>query len=206
MSNTAEIAIAYGVVASGASASSHDGAADWETLMAAVQEGDSRAYERLLREVRPFLRTIAQRKLGNSSDAEDAVQDTLLSIHRLRHIFDPRRPLRPWMAEICRRRCVDQLRSRGRSARRHVQFGTLTGSLAAPKASEAPSWPLEANELHAAVAQLPRSQREALEFVKLGEMTLAEASAVSGRPVGAIKVATHRAIRALRLQFNAAPA
>jgi RNA polymerase sigma-70 factor (ECF subfamily) len=38
--------------------------------------------------------------------------------------------------------------------------------------------------------------------VKLKEMSLAEASAVSGQSVGALKVNTHRALKTLRALFR----
>ena len=46
--------------------------------------------------------------------------------------------------------------------------------------------------------QLPPRQRQALEALKLKEMSLKEAAEVSGQSVGALKVNTHRAIKALR--------
>jgi len=52
------------------------------------------------------------------------------------------------------------------------------------------------------VESLPKTQREALELVKLKEMSLAEASAVSGQSVGALKVSVHRAIKTLRLKMG----
>ena len=42
---------------------------------------------------RSFLIGLAYRILGSLADAEDAVQDTLLAIHTLRHTFDPDRPI-----------------------------------------------------------------------------------------------------------------
>jgi RNA polymerase sigma-70 factor (ECF subfamily) len=41
-------------------------------------------------------------------------------------------------------------------------------------------------------------QREAVDLVKLKEMTLAEASGVSGQSVAALKVNIHRAIKRMR--------
>ena len=41
-------------------------------------------------------------------------------------------------------------------------------------------------------------QKEALELVKLKEMSLAEASAASGQTVGALKVNVHRAMTRLQ--------
>jgi DNA-directed RNA polymerase specialized sigma24 family protein len=52
--------------------------------------------------------------------------------------------------------------------------------------------------LKQALRALPAGQREAIEMLKLREMSLKEASAASGMSIGALKVATHRAISALR--------
>jgi RNA polymerase sigma-70 factor (ECF subfamily) len=52
--------------------------------------------------------------------------------------------------------------------------------------------------LRKAVAGLPESQRTAIELTKLQELSLSEAAARSGMSVTALKVATHRAVKALR--------
>jgi DNA-directed RNA polymerase specialized sigma24 family protein len=53
-------------------------------------------------------------------------------------------------------------------------------------------------ELKEAIATLPPIQRDAIQMLKLGEMSLKEAAAASNTTVGALKVATHRAMTALR--------
>jgi RNA polymerase sigma-70 factor (ECF subfamily) len=53
-----------------------------------------------------------------------------------------------------------------------------------------------------AIRSLPRGQRQAIELLKLKELSLKEAAAASGSSVGALKVATHRAIVALRRTLN----
>ncbi len=45
-------------------------------------------------------------------------------------------------------------------------------------------------------------QKEALELVKLKEMSLVEASAASGQSVALLKVNIHRAIKKLRLNLT----
>ena len=60
-----------------------------------------------------------------------------------------------------------------------------------------------AERLRAAVAELPPAQRTALRLAKIEDLSLAEASARSGMSVGALKVATHRAMHALRRRFGA---
>jgi RNA polymerase sigma-70 factor (ECF subfamily) len=53
-----------------------------------------------------------------------------------------------------------------------------------------------------AVEQLPVRQRDAMRMLKLEEMSLQEAAAVSGMSVAALKVATHRAMKRLREMFR----
>lgn len=173
----------------------------WETLMAAAQDGDERAYATLLQALLPTLRGVTRRRLGNRADAEDAVQDTLLCIHRLRGTWDRSRPLRPWVVAICERRCVDRMRATGRRSAQETsieEFGEALPAAAAPEGeARAAAW-----QLRQAIATLPSRQREALRLAKLEGLSLAEASARSGMTVGAMKVATHRALQALRRRLG----
>ena len=174
----------------------------WDAWMAAAQGGDARAYDALLRAALPLLRAVARRRLFDAAEAEDAVQDALLTIHRLRHTYDP---ARPWLVAICDRRCIDRLRARGRRSGRETPIDILGETLAAPLGGEGDGEAqVAAAQLRAAVAELPESQRAALLLAKLEGLSLAEASARSGLSVGALKVATHRALRTLRRRLGTA--
>ena len=170
---------------------------DWSVYMARAQAGDREAYRRLLEDVAPYLRSIAARHFRNSGDIEDAVQEVLLTVHAVRHTYDPARPFGPWLVAIANRRVVDGLRRQGRSRAREVALETEHETFAAPEANyhEAAS---EARALREAVESLPSGQRDAIRMLKLQEMSLKEAAAVSGMTVAALKVATHRALRGLR--------
>jgi RNA polymerase sigma-70 factor (ECF subfamily) len=176
----------------------------WSRLMAAAQAGDGRAYEYLLRECLPLLRTICRARLRDANEAEDAVQDTLLTIHRARDSYNAARPFRPWLVAIAERRALDRVRSRGRRAGREVAM-EAAGEIASDErgAEAALDAQRAAATLRAAVQDLPTSQRTALGLTKIEDLTLAEASRRSGISVGALKVATHRAIGALRRRFRA---
>jgi RNA polymerase sigma-70 factor (ECF subfamily) len=175
----------------------------WSALMAAAQAGDSRAYDMLLRECLPLLRAVCRARLRDAADVEDAVQDALLTIHRVRHTYDPSRPFRPWLAAIAQRRALDRGRSRGRSAAREVEIDAA-GEVAAPgRDAEAElGLRMESARLRQAVGELPTAQRTALGLTKIEDLSLAEASGRSGMSVGALKVATHRALRSLRRRFG----
>ncbi len=170
--------------------------------MAAAQAGDARAYDRLLRAALPLLRAVARRRINDFAEAEDAVQDALVTIHQLRHVYDPERPIRPWFIAIAERRAVDRLRRRGRRAGRENPLDDYRETLAAPQANTGEQG-IAARQLRSAVASLPPAQRTALALAKLEDLSLAEASRRSGMSVGALKVATHRAVKTLRRRFGA---
>jgi RNA polymerase sigma-70 factor (ECF subfamily) len=173
----------------------------WESWMIAAQAGDARAYDLLLRDCLPLLRAVARRRLRDAHEAEDAVQDTLLTIHRMLAAYDPSRPLRPWIVAIAERRCIDRLRRHGRGAGRETPIDDHAETLAAP-VTETGETRIAGRELRDAVAGLPESQRTALRLAKFEDLPLAEAARRSGLSVGALKVATHRALKTLRRRLG----
>jgi RNA polymerase sigma factor (sigma-70 family) len=172
-------------------------ASDWSHLMGRAQQGDRDAYHRLLTEVTPYLRALARRNGVMSAEVEDVVQDTLLTVHTIRHTYDPRRPIGPWLVTIARRRIVDRLRRRQRRAaveaafeRSHETFATVEANLYAPS--------VDTGGLRQAIERLPAGQRQAVILLKLREMSLKEAARESGMTATSLKVAAHRGLKALR--------
>jgi RNA polymerase sigma factor (sigma-70 family) len=175
----------------------------WSGLMAAAQDGDRTAYERLLREILPFLRALASRQ-HRADRAEEVVQEVLLTVHRVRHTYDPARPFRPWLAAIARRRSVDALRRRARTERHEVFDETAYETFADPGANRPVEVSAATEGLSEAIAGLSRTQREAIELLKLRELSLREAASLSGRSIAALKVNVHRAIKSLRKRLEGA--
>lgn len=179
-------------------AADRDEKAEWRRLMAAAQDGDGASYRRLLAELAPVLRRVVVRRWrGTAEDAEDVLQDVLLSIHAVRHTYDPARPLMPWLMAIVHHRVADAAR---RSGRRAGEFAVANleetfGEVAANSQWESPA---DGDALRKAVSGLPAGQRRAIEMLKLKEMSLKQASAASGMSVAALKVAVHRAVKSLR--------
>jgi RNA polymerase sigma-70 factor (ECF subfamily) len=104
----------------------------------------------------------------------------------------------PWVLAIVRHRLADDAR---RYARRRAY--ELTAADANVTFDEVPANTSEevvgdVDALANAVRALPAGQRQAIELLKLKEMSLKEASAMTGLSVGALKLATHRAISTLR--------
>lgn len=91
---------------------------EWAAWMRSAIEGDSYAYHKFLTAVTPHLRAIARRRCdqfgASASEAEEVVQEVLLTIHLKRGTWDSSRPLGPWISAIVRNKVVDSLRRRGR--------------------------------------------------------------------------------------------
>lgn len=166
--------------------------------MVAAQAGDQATYARLLREIAPFLRAIIRRQGVRADEVEDVVQDTLLTLHRVRHTYDPGRPFLPWLAAIARRRAIDGMRRTGRIGTNEQSSPDTLETFADPRANEDTETEDRRDWLRNAMEALPPKQRLALELVKLKDMSVVEAASASGQSAGAVKVNVHRALRTLQ--------
>ena len=176
---------------------------EWSPWMAAAQDGDADAYRRLLHGITPLLRRVAARRLygASAADVEDVVQDVLLSLHAVRHTYDPARPFVPWLMAIERHRLGDWIR-RSRRRASEIAVNSLEETFADQAANTEDEEAFDGREIHAAVAGLPKAQRTAIELLKLNEMSLKEAAARTGMTETALKVATHRGMKTLRRLFG----
>jgi RNA polymerase sigma-70 factor (ECF subfamily) len=169
----------------------------WQRQMQAAQDGDKAAYHALLTDIVPLLRAVVQRKWRNPQDAEDIIQDILLSVHAVRCTYDPQRPFLPWVLTIARRRIADAARRSSRSAYETTvdvmpkPFPVLKRRMSKkPRDYWAAAW-------HA-LADLTVGQRKAVDLLKLQGLSLKEASAITGKSVAALKVNVHRGLKALQ--------
>ena len=135
-------------------------ARDWSGLMARAQDGDRHAYRALLEDMTPYLRALAARCFKAPGDIEDAVQDVLLTVHAVRHAYDPHRPFGPWLVAIANRRIIDRLRREMRSRSREVEL-TAEHETSSPHPANLRCDETSVDEaaLHAAIENLPPDQR-----------------------------------------------
>ena len=174
-------------------------------LMRQAQAGDGGAYATLLHELTPRIRRVITRQRGfaGHADVEDLVQDVLLSVHSVRATYDASRPLMPWVLAIVHHKLVDGARRYARTARREVGLDDMGVTIAEPATNPDQGRADDVEPVQEAVRALPAGQRQAIELLKLQELSLKEAAARSGTSVGALKVATHRAMAALRKALGA---
>ena len=133
--------------------------------------------------------------------AEDIVQDVLLTVHRVRHTYRPGLPVKPWLAAIVARRSIDAMRRSGRIGAVETHNPIAAETYADPQANHEAAGDSR-RQLKQMMSALSPGQREALDLVKLQEMSLVEASEASGQSVSSLKVNIHRAIKKLRLKLG----
>lgn len=173
-------------------------------LMRAAQEGDSAAYVALLGDVASLLRRVvgARRNYLTEADQEDIVQEILLGVHTARTTFDPARPFLPWLMAIAHNRMADAARRYHRHAAREETLDDADVTFSTEATNAIADGPGDPEALRRAIEDLPHTQRQAITLLKLRDMSLREASDATGLSIGALKVATHRAMAALRRRLT----
>lgn len=177
--------------------------ARWAAWMVAAQQGDGRAYETLLRDVRPLLRDFVRRRIDEPA-AEDVVQTVLLSLHRARHTYRHEHPFAPWLWAIARNAVTDAHRRYGTRQGREEPLPEDDALPAGAHPTRPPAEDgrhgaaLPARDLERALARLPAIQREAVVLLHLEGLSVNEAALKARVTPGALKVRAHRAYRALR--------
>ena len=174
---------------------SHAGrdADDWETLMRAANRGDAAAYSALLRQILPMLRGLVRARgaaLGPET-CEDVVQDVLLAVHMKRQTWREDAPLRPWLYAVARHKVVDAFRARGHRVDLSVE--DLADVLPAPDGPD----PLQARDMDTVLSRLEPRAAEIVRGIGLRGETAAEIGARLDMTEGAVRVALHRALKAI---------
>jgi RNA polymerase sigma-70 factor (ECF subfamily) len=158
---------------------------EWSALMVAAQDGHGGAYQRLLREISDWLRLYFQRRLPHG-DVDDAVQETLLAVHRRRHTYDPQYPMGVWLAAIAKRKWIDQLRGIGRRPTEELPDDLSVGDHEASVTS--------ASVLERLLSELRPAQAQAILLVKLQGYSIEEVSQETGQSISAVKMNIHRGL------------
>jgi RNA polymerase sigma-70 factor (ECF subfamily) len=166
-----------------------------EELVARIGRGDQGAFHVLVERYLDRSLALAQRILGNRSDAEDVVQDAFLRVwtHAARWRVDGAR-FGTWFYRVVVNRCLDH-------TRRAVPVSLDVAEGLADTAPDGVALVYRrqiAQQVATAMVQLPDRQRAALALCYYEEMSQAEAADVLGVSVGAVESLLVRARRRLR--------
>ena len=148
--------------------------------------------------------SVACRVLGDSTQAQDVVQDVFLGLWRDPDRFDERRgPLGHYLRMVARSRALDIWREAQVAGRANDRMRILAEGDEGPVDAR----PAMAAERHVgsvvvrrALMRLPDSQREAIVLVYWGGLTAEEIAESSGTPLGTVKSRIRLGVLKLREQ------
>jgi len=170
-------------------------ASEREQYRAAIH-GDREAFEMIIRTHGRTLFAIAYGILQNREEAEDVVQDSLVKAWKTRwRVRDPEK-FPAWLATIARHRAHDVFRKRS----------TVALSDQAIKATdpESPDTTALDQQLHSALADLPKLHRAALTLRYFEEMDYRTIENTLGLTNGALRGILGRALALMRKQLRPA--
>jgi RNA polymerase sigma factor (sigma-70 family) len=154
-------------------------------------EGDEDAFEAVAARHVDDLYTFCLRVSGRREDAWDLAQDTLVRARAKHHLFDPRRPLRPWLLTIAHNLWRSRLRSPW-TRLRSALADWMPGPSGAPAADVVLDGDDRDRKVRHALSTLPPIYREAIALFHLEDMTYAEMQAVTSVSVSALKQRVRR--------------
>lgn len=150
-------------------------------------------FERVVAEHGATILRVCRAVLGRA-DADDAWSETFLAALKAYPALPAGANVEAWLVTIAHRKAIDAARA---AARRPVPVADVPG-----RPSAGP--PEQGSDLTAAVAALPRRQREAVAYHYLAGLPYAEVAAVTGGTADAARRAAADGIAHLRKTYQSA--
>jgi RNA polymerase sigma-70 factor (ECF subfamily) len=179
-----------------------------DALVDALRRGEGDAFEALVHRESPRMLATARRLLGSEPDAQDAVQDAFLQVHRHVGEFHGESRVSTWLHRIVVNAALMKLRSRRRKPEQELDDWSAQVADAASWLRSNAEWErtgeelLESAETRAMVRRsidrLPASYREVLKMRDIDELDTEETAELLRVSTNAVKVRLHRARHALR--------
>ena len=155
-----------------------------EVLVQQAASGDEAAFELLVRRHAEAAWRLARALLPDDFTAEEAVQETFIKAHRGLRSFGGRSSFRTWLLAICRRACLDLIRSR------RIEFLPLD-ALGERRTEDGQSDLRLA--LQEAMVRLPEEERQAFLLVHVLSYSREEAAQICGVPASTMRSRVTRA-------------
>ncbi len=156
-------------------------------LVARVGRGDRTAAQMLVRRHLPKMLGLARRMLGDSAEAEDAVQDAFLRLWTHAARWQPgQAKFETWLYRVTLNKCFDRLRRR--------PVAPLDAAMDVPDPAPGPA-------IEDALQALPERQRAAIQLCHFQECGNIEAADILGISVEALESLLSRGRRTLRARL-----
>jgi RNA polymerase sigma-70 factor (ECF subfamily) len=175
-----------------------------EDLMPLVHDGDARAFEVVFDRHADAAFSLAYRMCGRQSTAEDVVQEAFLSLWRSGARYDRRRgSVRSWVLGVVHNRAIDLFRRESVRAGRDVNAEGLVELMRAPDDTPGDLQRREdAQEIRAALKELPADQRQVIELAYFGGFSHSQIATMLELAPGTVKGRMRLGLTKLRIALG----
>ncbi len=176
-----------------------DAARQTDLLLAVRDRRDRASFSQLFDYYAPRLKALLLRSSMSDAQADDILQDVMLTIWRKAHLYDPAKAsASAWIYRVARNRMIDIIRKEQRAIPSELyetdtEPGTQPDDLGQTQ---------ESALLREALGRLPEAQRVMIERVYLGELTHREVTEATGLPIGTIKSRIRLGLEKLRHELK----
>jgi RNA polymerase sigma-70 factor (ECF subfamily) len=168
-------------------------------MLAVKDARDRAAFAELFDYFAPRLKGFIMRSGTGSGQAEEIVQDVMLTVWRKADQFDPQKSqVSAWVYRITKNRRIDVLRKENRPLPEELKSDAEDSARTDTDAVQILAVEQEALKLKEALANLKPDQREMIAKAYLGELTHQEIKAQTGLPLGTIKSRIRLGLERLR--------
>ncbi|WP_245794326.1 sigma-70 family RNA polymerase sigma factor [Vannielia litorea] len=168
-------------------------------MLAVRDRRDRAAFEALFDDFAPRLKGFMMRGGMGAAQAEEIVQEVMLTVWRKASMYDPARAqVAAWIYQIARNRQIDVIRKERRPVPEDI--GGFPDP--EPDGGQVLAVEQEAGALKEALARLKPAQREVIEKAYMGELTHQEISDQTGLPLGTIKSRIRLGLERLRHELK----
>ncbi len=169
----------------------------WQKLMVSSQNGDSKAYAQLLKEILPLIKNFVKKRVFDASLVDDVTQNALLGIHTARASYNPAQPFTPWLYAIVRYKILDYIRAQ----QRYSDNISLNDDDFETFCSSATNIQEETDikkDLATAMKKLPAKQQLIINLIKIQGFTASEVALKLNMSLSAVKVSAFRGYKTLK--------
>lgn len=145
-------------------------------LAAACAAGDSKVFEEIYQRYGERMKSVAWNHLGTIADAEDAVQETFLKIHRAAATYTGEASFATWIFRILVNTCYDILRRR----RRRIEETPIDDSFAAATRGGSNVDDTKRMTLRKLLDELPEQRRSVFTLFEIEGFSHAEIGQILG--------------------------
>jgi len=176
--------------------------AEFDSALAALQQGDEAAFSRVYRAVQPGLLRYLTVLVG--AEAEDVASETWAHVCRDLDTFrGDGDGFRGWVATIGRHRALDYLRARGRRPVDPAPVDEFVDRQAGDDTAGVAFESLATAAAIALICSLPQDQAEAVLLRAVMGLDAKSAGRVLGKRPGAVRTAAYRGLKTLALRLDA---